>query len=343
MAGTDRTAADSVALLHALEEAPYRFGFFQALRRIECAYDDKARIGTSNRPQEDPVRFGQEASMAFAPSTLSKFTPSKGGFPPRLSVLFYGMFGPNGPLPLHLTEYARDRLRNANDPTFVRFADVFHHRMLSFFYRAWADAEPTTSLDRPQDDRFSSQVGALFGIGVPAMRDQDAMPDFAKLYFSGRLSGQTRNAEGLLAILRHYFSMPATLQQFVGEWLSMPAHSCMRLGESMQTCALGQTTTLGARVWECQHKFRLTFGPLSMNEYRRLLPGGSSLTRLIAIVRNYVGDEYNWDVHLILEKQEIKPTVLGEFGQLGWTSWIGDREPEEDPDQLYLNPMQEIV
>jgi len=343
MAGENRAAADPVALFQALGKEPYKFGFFQALRRIECAHSGKARIGTSLRPTEDPVRFGQEPSLVFAPSTLSSFKTSKGGFPPRLSVLFFGLFGPNGPLPLHLTEYARDRQRNSDDPTFARFADVFHHRMLSLFYRGWADTQPTTGLDRSDDDRFSHFVGSLFGIGVPALRGRDAMPDFAKLHYAGRFSCPTRNAEGLLALLGDYFEMPVRLQQFVGEWLDMPEDSRMRLGESLQTGALGQTTTLGGRVWECQSKFRLTFGPLDMDDYQRMLPGGLSLTTLIAIVRSYVGDEFNWDVNLILKKECIKPAKLGEFGQLGWTTWMSQETPDHDPGHLYLNPMQEVI
>ncbi len=117
MASENRTTASPLILLKRLQRAPYSFGFFEALRQIECAYPEKARIGTSSRPVEDPVRFGQEASMAFAPSTLSSLTLSKKGFPPRLSVLFFGLFGPNGPLPLHLTEYARSRERNEGDAT----------------------------------------------------------------------------------------------------------------------------------------------------------------------------------------------------------------------------------
>ncbi len=343
MAGEDRTTSTPLDLFREMQEAPYRFDFFAALRRIECAFPDKARIGTSNRPLEDPVRFGQEPSLAFAPSTLSAFQPGRDGFPPRLMELFFGVFGPNGPLPLHLTEYARDRLRNSDDPTFARFADVFHHRLLALFFRAWADAEPTSGLDRLDDDRFSNLVGALAGLGIEAMRDRDAMPDFAKFHFAGRFSAQTRNAEGLLAILRYYFDMPVSLQEFVGEWLFVPSHSRLRLGETLLTGALGQTTTLRERVWECQQKFRLTFGPLTMTEFQRMLPGGTSLTTLIAIVRNYAGDEHNWDVHLILKKDEVRPTVLGEFGQLGWTSWLSDQPPDSDPDQLYLNPMQEVL
>jgi type VI secretion system protein ImpH len=328
--------------LRRLQETPYRFGFYQALRQIECAYPQKARIGASSRPVEDPVRFGQEPSMAFAPSTLSALKLSEQGFPPRLSVLFFGLFGPNGPLPIHLTEYARSRMRNEGDATLARFADVFHHRLLSLFYRGWADAEPTIWLDRLDDDGFSDMLAAQIGLGTPALRHRNALPDFAKLYFTGRLSSQTRSAEGLLAILRDYFHIPAVLSQFVGEWLRIPEDSRLRLGSSRLTCALGVTTTLGERVWECQQKFRLTFGPLSLQDYQRMLPGGASLSALIAIVRTYVGDEYDWDVCLILDRREVKPAILGQFGQLGWTTWLSEGPPDHDPQDLYLDPMQEV-
>ena len=343
MAGEDRTASSVVSLYRRLQQEPYKYGFYQALRQIECSFPDKARIGSSIKPGEDPVRFAQEPSMAFAPSTLSSFTLSKVGLPPRLNVLFFGLFGPNGPLPLHLTEYARDRLRNADDPTFARFADMFHHRMLSLFYRAWAETQPTVSLDRPEADYFSETVGSLIGFGIASMRDRDAMPDFAKLHFAGHLSAQTRNAEGLLAVLSRYFSVPVRLEQFVGEWLDMPQRSQMRLGESPLTGMLGQNTTLGSRAWECQQKFRLSFGPLDMEDYQRLLPGGTSLTALIAIVRNYVGDEFDWDAHLILKKECVQPAKLGEFGQLGWTCWMTEQPPDHDVGELYLDPMQEVI
>jgi len=343
MAGEDRATTDPVELFGDLHREPYRYGFYQALRRIESYYGNKPRIGASLRPAEDPVRFAQEPSMAFAPSTLSRFDYSHDGFPPRLSVLFFGLFGPNGPLPLHLTEYARERMRSEDDPTFPRFADIFHHRLLSLFYRAWANARPAASLDRPHDDYFSRFTGSLIGIGTRALRNRDEFDDDAKLFFSGRIGCQRRNAEGLLAILSYYFHVPVRLEQFIGEWLDMPARSQLRLGASPDTCLLGQTTTLGERVWECQHKFRVTFGPLSLTDYQRMLPGGESLRILIAIVRTYADDEYNWDVHLILDRCEVRPVQLGEFGQLGWTTWMSEQPPDQDPDPLYLNPMLELI
>ena len=280
--------------------------------------------------------------MAFAPSTLASFE-LRGGLPPRLEVLFFGLFGPNGPLPLHLTEYARERIRNVGDDTFARFADLFHHRMLCFFYRAWAESRPVTHLDRPSQDRFSRRLGSLLGIGIDQIRDRDAVPDYAKLFFAGHMSTHTHNAEGLLAILRSYFHIPIRMQQYVGTWFTIPDDARLRLGESLQTGALGVTTSVGERVWECQSKFRLSVGPVSMVDYQRMLPGGISLLRLLALVRNYLGDEFDWDVQLILHRSEVQPACLGAFGQLGWTTWLQGPLPQKDPDELYLNPMKELL
>ena len=88
-------------------------------------------------------------------------------------------------MPTHLTEYVRDRARNAGDPTFARFLDVFHHRMASLFYRAWAVAQPVVSLDRDNGDRFSAYVGTTFGLGEPALRKRDTRARFRQAALRG--------------------------------------------------------------------------------------------------------------------------------------------------------------
>ncbi len=336
MANQDRTTPDPIELARDLAERPWSFDFFQALRLLECAHRRQPRLGRSLRPADDSVRLAQEPSLIFAPSTLAAFEPRSGG-PPRLEVRFFGLLGPNGPLPLHLTEYARERLRNVHDPTFVRFLDVFHHRMLSLFYRGWADAQPTVSLDRPEDDRFSGYLGALFGMGMGELRERDAAPDFAKLHYAGRLVCQTRHPEGLRAMIADFFQIPADIQEFVGHWMTIPPALRCRLGESPETGALGLSVTIGERVWDRQHKFRVVLGPMGYADFQRLLPGGDSLGRLVAWVRNYCDDELAWDLRLILRKEEVPPLRLGTDGRLGWTTWLTSRVPERDADDLLLN------
>jgi type VI secretion system protein ImpH len=334
----DRIAPDAVDLFRRIAAAPETFGFFQTLRRIESAHRDRPRLGASHRPSQEAVRLGQEPSLVFAPATLAALEPAARMRPPRLISRFLGLFGPNGPLPLHLTEYARDRLRNLRDPTFVRFADLFHHRMLSLFFRAWAASQPAVNYDRPETDRFALYVGALFGIGMPSLRRRDAMPDLAKLHFAGHLAAQTRHPDGLQAIISAFFTMRANIREFVGEWMYLPTETYSILG-SPETCGLGVSATVGARVWGCHQKFRVIAGPMSFSDYRRLLPGGSSLARLVAIIRNYLGNALSWDVNLVLRRDEVPELRLGQLGQLGWTTWLGHRTKPTDADDLKLKPI----
>ena len=311
------------AELHAdFAAASWDWSFYQAMRRLEALYRDRPRFGRSVRPAQDGIRQAQVPTVEFAPATLAGWDGEQDGNPARLLVHFFGLFGPDGPLPLHLTEYARDRTRNYHDSSFQHFADIFHHRALSLFYRAWANSRPTVSFDRPEDDRFALYTGALIGLGMDSLRDRDAMPDLTKLHFAGHLACQTRHAEGLSSILSAFFAVPVRIECFVGTWLALPEADRTRLGASPRTAALGLTALLGGRVWSRQHKFRVVLGPLDLADYRRLLPGGLSFHRLIPIVRNYVGDTLIWDVNLILRREQVPPICLGREGQLGWTTWL---------------------
>lgn len=337
MAGSERTQAHAVALFEALRREPYAFHLFQALRRLECLYREHPRLAKATRLADDPIRLAQEPSMAFAPATLAAFDPGSDERPPRLFEYFLGLFGPNGPLPLHLTEYARERSRNHGDRTFAWFADLFHHRMVGLFYRAWADAQPTVSYDRPETDRFNIYVGAQCGLGMPALWQRDEAPDLAKFHYAGRLVAQTRNPEGLAAILGDFFKLPVQVESFIGHWLTLDEASRCRLGETPATGLLGMTAVIGERVWDCQYKFRIVIGPMALADFQRFLPGSVSLRRLVAWVRNYIGDELLWDVNLILKKEEAPPLVLGAGSQLGWTTWLTHQPLARDADDLKLD------
>jgi type VI secretion system protein ImpH len=327
----------TAGFLEKLAAAPHAFDFNRVMRELEALAPDRPRFGRSTRPKDDQIRLGQEASVEFVAAMLAAWQPETQDKPARLLVHFFGLFGPDGPLPLHLTEYARDRLRNERDPTMQRFADLFHHRALSLFYRAWADVRPTVSFDRPKDDRFATYVGSLAGLGMKALRDRDAMPDLTKLHFAGLLANQTRHADGLSAILSAFFTMKVEVECFVGSWLRLRRPDHTRLGGDPNSATLGGGALLGERVWSRQHKFRLVFGPLSLEDYERLLPGGSSFHKLVPIVRNYAGDLLAWDVRFVLRRQDVPDTRLGQYGRLGWTSWLKPRPIQRDAADLLLN------
>lgn len=328
---------DPVEIERLLAERAHRMDFYQAVRLLENAHPQRPRIGASLRPRDDAVRFGQDPSLAFQATAVAYYRPAAGAARARLAVNFFGLLGANGPLPLHLTEYARERSRNAGDPTMVAFLDVFHHRLLSLYYRARANAEPAISLDRPESDRFADYVGSMFGIGTPALRGRDEIGDFAKLHFAGLMANQKRPAAGLAAILGEYFKLPVRIEQFVGHWMRLPADARTRVGAAERGNRLGVSAVLGGQVWDCQHKFRLVIGPLGYHDYTRLLPGGPSMRRLADWVRNYAGMALDWDVRLILKRDEVPPLRLGAT-RLGWSTYLASRPAPRDADQLLINP-----
>jgi type VI secretion system protein ImpH len=327
--------ADALTFFAELAAAPYRYDFYQTLRRLECLYDDKPRWGTALRPVDEPARLGQDPDLSFAPSPLASFE-APGDRPPRLQVRLFGLFGPNGPLPIHLTEYARERLQHAGDPTLCRFVDIFHHRFLALFYRAWAQAQPCVSRDRPLDDRFTAYIGTFVGIAPPSLRNRDALPDLARLFHVGALIRQVRNTEGLTRIIEHFFRVPVRIEEFVGHWLRLDAGE--RTFLSPAGGALGAGAVLGSRVWDRQHKFRIHLGPLSLEEYNNLLPGGTTLRKLVDWVRTYLCFELDWDVRLLLTRDEVPRLSLGGGTRLGWTTWLGRRRTTTAAGDLHLDP-----
>lgn len=331
---------DGAALFDALAARPGRFDLFQALRRIDAAHPGKPRLGDALRPGDEPFRFAGEPALNFAPTPITKLERVAHG-PPRLVQRVIGFFGPNGALPTHLTEYARERQMHHGDRSFSAFVDMLLHRFGLLFYRAWARANPVVSLDRPDDAPIVRHVGALVGLAEPSQRGRDALGDFPKLFFAGRLARSARDADGLEAWIRLRFGVPVQVQQFSGHWMALDPDERTRLMRHPSMAqALGRGAMLGRQVWDVQHKFRIVIGPLDWPDFQAFLPQGQRLEALQAMVRQYVGFEFAWDVQLRLKPDEVPAWSLGRqpgVGLLGRCSWLSSARPRERADQLIMN------
>jgi len=320
-------------------EAPRRLGLFRALRRIENRRRELPRIGHATVPADDPVRLGQDPTLAFEGASIVSWDESRAAV--RIAVSPFGMFGPNGPLPLHLTEHAYQRNQHHRDESFARFADIFHHRLLTYFYRAWADAQPTVSYDRPDADSFADHLSRLIG-ERPAASDATAR-DVGHLLLraAGHLSSTTRHPEGLAKLVTAVFGVPARVDEFVGAWLPIPEEYCWRIdaapipGEQPMG-VLGLTTRVGTEVWDRLGKFRVVLGPLSPEVHESFQLGQPALAQLVAIVQRYAGTELIWELRLLASK--LTPTILGLAGTLGRTAHVGDEASAEWQD-LQFDPL----
>lgn len=342
-----RDASDSVATpvhasLQRWADSPWKYDYFAVMRRLEACVPASPRWGRALLPSAEPIRVGQEASLAFAPASFSRFEDATAHSPPRLRQQFFGYIGPNGPLPVHLSDYIQERSQNYGDRTWLAFLDAFTHRFALHFYRAWTQSRPAVSLDRPAEDSFRRQVGSLVGVATAARQERDAIHDDARLHFAGWLTRQVRSPDGVEAVLKAYFGVPARLEKWVGHWMQMSAGDVTYLGRGGMT-GLGGGALLGTKVWDRQHRVRLHLGPLSMAQYRLFLPSGSAWPVLQLWMQQLLGDELYWDVVLVLRKDEVPAMRLGADSRIGWTSWVGQQVRTRDAADVHMDSSAHAV
>ena len=342
MADKDREISST---LGDFEEYAYLYDFFAALRLIEGQRPDQSRLGENRSPKKDQVFFGQKVSLSFAPSTIAEIRRNKQK-PSEvwLDVNFFGLMGPNGPLPKHITELFLSEMVGEKRPQFVDFINMFNHRLISLFYRSWANKEPTTQNDFPESNKFKLYLGALAGYAQPELHNRDGMPDYAKFKYARFLGGKTRYKEGVEAMVSEMFGIPTRVENFVGEWLKIPEDALCRIESGPYGKRLGIDATQGRFSWQCQYKFRVFLGPLGLDDFKKLLPGEKLATQINDTIRNYVGIEFQWDIVLMLKQQESPKLELkkGEYRQLGWTTWLKSKDTsnKEHISDIHLNSEQ---
>lgn len=322
-------------------DAPFSYDLFQLLRRLDARNCRHHLLGRAPSPREEPLRIGQEPSLSFAPSAVAKIAPRAGSPLYDVSIRSLGLFGPNGPLPLHLTEYVHERVLHHHDRALLNFCNLFHHRLTLLFYRAWADTQPAVSLDRPDNPRFDRYLSSLIGLGCGLASPRDSLAPHARYYVTGHLTRQVRNVEGLKNILTGYFGIPVHIVQNVPVWLPVDILQQTRLKTGRREARLGLSSTLGIAVRDIQHKFRIELGPMPLNLYNRFLPDGDLLVQLRDWVRQYVGIEFVWDLRLILDRSHAEPTIVGSRQRLGLNTWLhapASSAQHGDLNQLVFTP-----
>jgi type VI secretion system protein ImpH len=357
MAAESRRSATSVVcpLAERLFAEGFAFDFFQAVRLLEKLSPKRRPVGREGPPRAEVVRFRALPSLSFPASSIYDLTRTDSEQPPAMTVTFLGLTGPSGTLPHHYTELLMRLLRDGKGAE--RYAlrdwlDLFNHRLISLFFRAWEKyrfhvpyerGEPS----RPEPDAFTRSLFSLVGLGVPPLRNRlhvrtlddesrtertlARVEDLTVVYYGGLFARRQRTAVGLQAIVRDYLDLPAQVRQFQGQWLLLDRFNQSRLGEEEHNTQLGVNTVAGERVWDVQSKFRVRLGPLRYANFLEMLPDRAAVSPrktfflLCHLVRLYAGAEFDFDVQLVLLGDEVPACHLADEGigpRLGWNTWL---------------------
>jgi len=348
------------ALSEELIDDAYRFEFFQAVRVLQSLAAEESAdrggrsrspVGLDHAPKQEVVRFRALPSHTFPPGSISRIRPTEKGDakdqaagPLKMDVTFMGLTGPNGVLPRHYTSMLIERVRG-KDFALRDFLDMFNHRAVSLFYRAWEKYRFVIAYERmmqsgPEDeeDLFTRCLYSLVGFGTGGLRRRMEFDDEALLFYAGHFAHFPRAAVSLEQIVADYFELPTQVIQFLGQWLYLSEDDqsslpCPRWPQGLNM-ELGTSVVVGERVWDVEGTFRVRLGPVGYGQFRRFTPLGDALRPLCQMVRSYVGPQFEFNVQPVLKAAEVPWCSLGGDGTdpscLGWNTWIRCGEFEQD-------------
>jgi type VI secretion system protein ImpH len=352
---TQLTAGAPGSPAERLAREPEAFDFFQAVRLLEreAQLADASRcrqpVGYDAAPAQEVVRFRVVDSQRFpaaAIAALHRPADDAGPCPVDMVITCLGLTGPMGVLPGHYSQLVIDTARN-RQLALRDFLDLFHHRLASLFYRAWAKYRLPIVFERARgkpdahtDDPYTACLFALVGLGQSPLRNRLQFDDLAAIYFGGTLAHRPPNAVSLAALVGEFLDAPVEVRQFAGQWLTLqPADQTRMTSRELprgQYAALGINTLAGERVWGVESKFVLRVGPLDYDTFRRFMPEGDLLRAVCQLVRVYVGPAFDFAVQPVLKSAAVPASCLGETAdaptQLGWNSWLLSRPPARDAD-----------
>lgn len=325
MATDDRQAVHPLA--GRLLKEGCKFNFFQAVRLLESLQEGRVAPGEEGPPWEEGIRFRPNASLGFPAADVQSIEetelPGLSASVFLMTVNFMGLYGVNAPTPTYFTEMICTSDTDV-DPLST-FLDIFNHRLISLFYRAWKKYRYHITFISEARDAISGYLLSLCGLGTEKLRQAAELPSTCLIRYTGLLSLRPRSARGLQGLLADYFTgIPVRVEQFVLRWIRIPESHQNRLGVAGSNGVLGVNLSVGEWLRDRSGKFRVGLGPLDSDQFEGFLPGGRQFETLSRLVFLYTPDRLEFDIELVLKGDEIPYLWLATSGaaRLGYTTWL---------------------
>jgi type VI secretion system protein ImpH len=319
MATTDGPAAPALTKLAGVIR---EYSLFQAVLQVIKRLRD-AHPTLDEDVLYDQLEFQANPGLGFPGHDIDRveFFVEHGQLRARLRLNVLGLCGAGSPLPAFYGEQAfvdGDGGRTTRD-----FLDLFHHRLQRLMLPIWRKYRYRVCFQDGARDAFSDQLFALIGLRGRQIRSATPLDCKRLLPYLGLLGLRAHSAALIETVLRYYFRHNRLfIEQWVERSVLITGPQRNRLG--IANSLLGQDQVLGSRVADRSGKFRVHVKGLDWQRFHAFLPTGTDYPLLCSLVRLTARDPLEYDLRLVLARDEIRPLHLGERNvcRLGWTSWL---------------------
>ncbi|MBB3262152.1 type VI secretion system protein ImpH [Paraburkholderia bannensis] len=313
-----------------------RMNFIRFCELLELAAPDMPPLGTTDSPAGEPVRFRSRAQLGFPGREIDavRYDLDNPAGPPSVVTTFLGFYGVDARMPAYFVDEVAQNRDGAE--SLAAFLDLFHHRIITQYYRVARKYRYPVGFRRDGTDPVSRYLLSFAGFGfststrvdTSSIAASDARPltsgrqrltevaDKRRLLsMLGLAMQRTRTAEGLAGVLRHAVpDASIVVEEF---------HPVWREVNDPEPAALGEQCLLGRGFYDRANVVRVVITPTLRETVLSLVPGEAAHREIMALLRFYLGYESEADLEMQV-RADLMPQPMLEPRQanLGFTAQL---------------------
>ena len=253
-------------------------------------------------------------------------------------INLYGLYGPDSPLPrCYHEEVSLQKKYHRKGGPLQDFLDIFNNRFYWLYYQAWKKYRYYLQISDDPDNKSLQRVFTFIGMGPEFSKDKPAVNAYKLLQLSGILSSRIRNKQGLLILLREFWSQfKFNIKEFVPSLVKVDERPVLGSDDKEKVFRLGRFSLIGNRIFDYMSRICIEIESMDFDDYLKFMPGGSNRKLLQELLHIYLNDNLEYDIKCIVRTESIKKVKWSDKRvRVGQSFWLGT--PEKDQVDLYLN------
>lgn len=317
-------------MIEGIFENAQQIDFYKAVflveNQLKTADSSFRHIGYDSQPKLELIKFSVTQGLGFPGNAISKIESngySDNFHQVTMHISFMGMTGCSGALPQYYTELVLQRMKH-KDMTMRDFYDMFNHRLISLYYRAWKKYKHSLNYVTTNGSYSPYQKILSLLAGGESLH---------QLRCAGIFHRKVRNASDLEMLLRYYLECDVKIQQMVGQWQTLNPQEQTRLaGGGLlegQHAALGVDAMLGQKVWDLSSQVNVVITCTRSEQAKQLLPGGLLHKVAKNILTDYLGHAVGYRLLIKAKYKDINTAQISKNSiKLGSSSFLAVRKTE---------------
>lgn len=321
-------AADTPPLWGELLAHAPAMHFFRFCELLECSAPGRPLLGSTDSPADDPIRFRSKWRLGFPAREIDAVErdPDDATLPPTVRTTFLGLYGVDARMPSYFIDTIAQN-HEGSEPL-AAFLDLFHHRIVTQYYRVWRKYRYPVGFERDGSDAISTYLLSLAGLGLGASEIGETVGPRKLLSMLGLVNQKTRTAEGLAGALQHAVPDAAiTVEEFHPVWVDIDGNEPMPLGEHC---------VLGGGFFDRGNCVQVVLTPTCAASVRSLMPKQPMHEDVMRLLRFYLGYEAQAVITMQVPPELMPAPVLEPNAvSLGYTTLLPrDDKPSASHDAL---------